>query len=131
MLPLWDAKPCILAEDIQHLFTRLYGTTVILAATNITALIIMSPLNLLAGSCLDCWCNLPCVINCSLFLVSIKQEEQCKHNGGFSQYVMKNCCKDEMWGLFTILATFFFLICVVELQTWYYIQGLLIVRIVI
>jgi hypothetical protein len=31
-----------LGADIQHLFTRLHGTAVILAATNITALIIIS-----------------------------------------------------------------------------------------
>jgi len=63
---------------------------------------------LLTGSFLGCWCNLPWVFKC-LFLVSIKQEERCKHNGGFSQYVMKNWCNDEMQLLFTILVTFFFL----------------------
>jgi len=48
-------------------------------------------INLLTGYFLGCWCNLPWVFKfkCPLFLVSIKQEEQCKHNGGFFQYVMK------------------------------------------
>jgi len=65
-------------------------------------------LNLLAGSFLGCWCNLPWVFKfkCPLFIVSIKQEEQCKHNGGFFQDVMRTWCKDEMQLLFTILVTF-------------------------
>jgi len=41
-----------------------------------------------------------------LFLVSIKQEEECKHNGIFSQCVMKNGYKDKLQLLFTIIANF-------------------------
>ena len=46
-----------------------------------------------------------------LFLVSIKQEKEYKHNGVFSQCVMKNGCKDELQLLFIIIANcdFFFL----------------------
>ena len=44
-------------------------------------------INLLTVSFLGCWCNLPWVFKfkCPLFLVSRKQEQQCKHNGGFFQ----------------------------------------------
>ena len=62
--------------------------------------------NLLAGSFLGCWYNLPWAFNYSFFLVSIKQDMECKHNGVFFQYVMKNLFKDEMQVLFTIIATF-------------------------
>jgi hypothetical protein len=46
--------------------------------------------NPLTWSVLGCWCNLPWIFNCPLFLVSIKQEKRCKRNGAFFQYVMKN-----------------------------------------
>jgi hypothetical protein len=57
-----------------------------------------------------------------------------KHNGGFFQDVMKTWRKDEMQLLFTILVTvmifldFSIFICVVNLKTRYYTQGLLTVR---
>jgi len=60
----------------------------------------------LTGSFLGCWCNLPWVFKCPLFLVSIKQEKGCKHDGVFSQCGMKNGSKDEMQLLFTIIAKF-------------------------
>jgi len=68
----------------------------------------MLPANLfpLTGSFLGCWCNVPWVFKCPLFLVFIKQKKGCKHNGIFSQCVMKNGCKDEMQLLFTIIAKF-------------------------
>jgi len=48
-------------------------------------------INLLTGSFLGYCCNLPWVFKFKspLFLVSIKQEEQSKHIGGFFQDVMK------------------------------------------
>ena len=65
------------------------GNCILLVCTAVISNI--KKLNLLTGSFLGCWCNLPWVfkINFPLFLISIKQEEQCNHNGVFFQYVMK------------------------------------------
>jgi len=46
-------------------------------------------INPLTGSFLGCWCHLPWVFKCLLFLVVSKQEKRCKHNGGYFQYEMK------------------------------------------
>jgi hypothetical protein len=43
----------------------------------------MFAVNLLTGSFLGCWCNLPWVFYHPVFIVSVKQEKGCKHNGGF------------------------------------------------
>jgi hypothetical protein len=64
--------------------------------------------NLLTGSFLGCWCNMPSVFNCPLLLVPIKQEKGCKHSGVCFQCLMKNLCKDEIQLLFTIIAIFMF-----------------------
>jgi hypothetical protein len=81
--------------------------------------------NLLTGSFPGSWCNLPWVFKCTLFRFSIKQEEWCKHNGGFSQYVMKTDVKmkcsfihNSCYFYFIIIIFFrfliFYLFCSVE-----------------
>jgi hypothetical protein len=76
--------------------------------------------NLLTGSFLSCWCNLPWVFTCWLFLVSIKHEKWFIRNGVFFQCVMKHWCNGELRLLFTIIPMFMILLLLVIWHSHFY-----------